>query len=458
MYPAAATAWMWMLRGERILDRDGVLAGGWIGLTAVLLVLAALLKTTPVDALRLRAGQSRALVFGAACLMHAAALALLMPALSEDLVRYRLDGRMWLAGANPYMTTPQQFFAHHEPDAIDATATFPAVHTIYPPTAQAVFAASAAIERALPAVPGGPRTWRALLPGLPWFHRALILRAILSAAALGALWILMMILHDAGRSVWWAVLFGWNPLVLMETAGMGHIDAAGVLLVVAMLRMLQVRRLAMGWVMLVLTAGVKPIVIVLAPFVVLAAPRADRKRAALVIGVGAVLLLGPLALFDGWRQTARNFSRSWEANGSVYELVKATFGHGDEGRNMERAKTAARRVGIIALLVTGIELLRRRAGLAEAGYALMLVILLVSPVVYPWYLMWMLCFVPLLDRSALGWTGLVFGGAVVASYTLWHQPAWMMPGRLLWMEYAPVYAALGFEIVAALSPRVGRAT
>jgi hypothetical protein len=72
--------------------------------------------------------------------------------------------------------------------------------------------------------------------------------------------------------------------------------------------------------------------------------------------------------------------------------------------------------------------------------------LLLSPTVYPWYLMWMvplLCIYP--DRAWIAFTGLV-----ALSYGVWavydRSGAWRVPTWLLAIEYAPFYGLLAREL------------
>src|SRR3954471_13142251 len=87
--PIATFAWLLALRGERILNHENLLIGGWLALTALLLCVGVLLRTTPRDAIRLSSATSSLLIVGTTALLHVAALILLMPALSEDVLRYR---------------------------------------------------------------------------------------------------------------------------------------------------------------------------------------------------------------------------------------------------------------------------------------------------------------------------------------------------------------------------------
>src|SRR5438034_11791903 len=88
--------WMFLLRGGRVLCSEPTLIWGQFILGLVTIGVMALLKSTPAGALRLSRRASARIVIGGTILLQLAAICLLAPALSDDLFRYRLDGRMWL--------------------------------------------------------------------------------------------------------------------------------------------------------------------------------------------------------------------------------------------------------------------------------------------------------------------------------------------------------------------------
>ena len=445
--------WLLLLRGQRILASDAILIGGQMLLVLPILLIALLLKTTPADAIKLSRRRSELMILGGVALLQFAAVALLRPALSEDVLRYRIDGRMWLDGVSPYATAPLDW---QNRDAVDSLVPFPKMRTIYPALSQATFALGAAIERAVaPAVdrvpqwPSNERSpWRRYLEADSSPYRASVFRAIYAAIVLATTCALLLLLRATEQSAWWAVILAWNPLVSLEIGGMGHQDVVGVLLVLLCLFALAQARPFLSVGSLALAAAVKPFAFFVAPFT-LRHIHAKRLPAACLFATLLIVLYLPPLLFQhghsGWRDSARTYSQSWEANGSVYDAIIRTFGVGDEGRAAERAKQMARLLAAAALLAILLAAWQYRASPATAGYWLCLVALLVSPVVYPWYLLWALCFVPLL-RGEVGWTALVWSGTIGMSYTMWHQPTWRMSGPALLAEYAVVYAVLAFEV------------
>jgi hypothetical protein len=451
-------AWLFLLRGPRILARDAVLIGGQFIATLPIIVIALLLKTTPPDAIKLRRRTSEWCILAGVALLQFVAVALLRPALSEDVLRYRVDGRMLLDRVSPYATAPLDW---EKTDSIDSLVPFPDMRTIYPALSQATFALGAVIENSIAgptdAVPQLPRDdaspWRRYLEIAPSPYRATVFRAMYAATAVAMTLVLLQLLRANDHSPWWSVLIAWNPLVTLEIGGMGHQDVIGVVFVLLSLYALVKRRPFISVGSLALAAAVKPFALLIAPFVFRDVSdkrtRAAAAAAACVFALTLIACYVPPVLIQhgyvGWRETAQTYSRSWEANGSVYELITRTLGDGDEGRASERAKHMARLIAAAALIATALLAWRFRAAPATAGYWLCLIAVLVAPVAYPWYLLWALCFVPLL-RGEAGWTAIAWSGTIGVCYATWHQPTWRMSSGELLVEYGVVYAVLMIEI------------
>jgi len=158
-----------------------------------------------------------------------------------DIYRYIWDGRVTLAGVNPYAYSPQE--ATHEanigwqegrpvflqPRSADGQRlatllaepnveqVFRIVHhrevaTIYPPMSQAVFAAAAWLT---------PPEWS---PG----GQAAVFKAVFLLFDIGTLLVLIGILRAVGRPTWWCLAYAWCPLVIKEAANSGHHDVVAV--------------------------------------------------------------------------------------------------------------------------------------------------------------------------------------------------------------------------------------
>ena len=147
-----------------------------------------------------------AIILGVAVLARLLLLPI-APSLSGDLYRYLWEGRVIVAGGNPYRQAPDDpALRSLRDDVVWPQVNHPQLATIYPPLAEAGFAL---VARVWPTVTG-MKAWVVL--------HDLLLVAVLAAWSSRA----------AGRAV--AVLaYAWNPLVLVEYAGSGHNDPTSML-------------------------------------------------------------------------------------------------------------------------------------------------------------------------------------------------------------------------------------
>jgi len=453
--------WLWFLRDERLLAQESTLIWGQLALACATIALLALLKTTPRSAIRLAPRTSALIVVGGTLLLQAAAVLLLAPVLSDDLFRYRLDGRTWLTGQSPYATPPAEFLSNHTGDPVDRLVPYRDWRTIYPPASQVVFAALRWLDDRLVPPAAAPQvstenlTWRQRLTEPAVRRHTVVFRAAFALFAVAAVALLASTLARACQSVWWAALLGWNPLLTLECGGTGHQDAIGLFLLAATLCAARARRFKTAAVALALAAGIKPVAILLLPFLWRTTHeelsfRGGRRILLVFVAALATIFVPPLLWQHGWiglRDTLHHFGRAWEANGMLYQSVKTLLGAGDAGRQMERAKDAARLLAAVAGLAIGLFLWQARARLAEAGYWLFIVLLLCAPVAYPWYLIWVLAFVPLL-RGPQGYAALIWSATMAMSYTVWRDAprTWSVPPAWLAAEQLPVLLALAIEL------------
>ncbi|MFJ5637302.1 glycosyltransferase 87 family protein [Streptomyces goshikiensis] len=169
------------------------------------------------------------------------------PRTSTDSYRYAWDGRVQAAGISPYDHAPQdagltrlrdpwlfptgaacagpdRAAIPHPADAPAPHCTRinrPAVHTIYPPVAEAYFLVVDLLS------PEGAR------------HKPLQIGAgLLSLGVTGAL---LLILRRRGGDPRWAAYWAWCPAVPVEAVNNAHVDVLGVLLTVAGLGLVAAR-------------------------------------------------------------------------------------------------------------------------------------------------------------------------------------------------------------------------
>src|SRR5215470_15336121 len=146
-------------------------------------------------------------------------LALLVapPTLSTDAYRYVWDARVASAGISPYARAPSApELTTLRDDRIYPHLNHPTWRTIYPPGAQLLF-----------------RVVYALAP-----DSVLAMKIAMGLAELATLAVVVSLLGALGLPLTRAAVYAWNPLVLVEVWGSGHLDALAVLSIVAAVRLL----------------------------------------------------------------------------------------------------------------------------------------------------------------------------------------------------------------------------
>lgn len=321
------------------------------------------------------------------------------PTLSEDVFRYVWDGRLVAHGVNPYLHAPADSALAPYHDALLSRLNHFDVPTIYPPAAQLLFGAIARVN-------ASERAFRiATLP--------------LEAA----LWVaLLFLLRRRGLAAHGLLLFAWNPLVVIESYGSGHLDLWMTAFLVISLALMETRRSVTGGAALATAVMTKYTPLLLAPYLV-------RRRRWILLGSAlAVAVLITLPFLGAGPMLGAGlgtYLRHWEFNGGLYKILRA-LGVTDP----------ATRTALAAALAAAALWISLRARTAPgAAMALFTAYLLASPTLFPWYLVPVAALLPLHPNAAL----IAFSGLVALSY--WPLPAyhatgrWTLPDWILWVEY-----------------------
>jgi alpha-1,6-mannosyltransferase len=357
-----------------------------------------------------RAG--RWLILAAAVLFRLTLLPL-APALSEDLYRYRWDGRIQLAGWNPYSVKPgdPRLHALHEP----RESHFPGsdIPAIYPPLAELTFRAAA---RFFPS----PRAFK-----LP-----------IAAADFAVLFLLAGWLHRTGGRNYQLAVYAWNPLVVVEFAGSGHSDALALAALLAASVIIRSRS-ALSTLGLAAAALLKSFPVMLFP-TWLRWNGWPARRQAWAGGFGAVALAA--LCFWPYRsaigqiyQTMAYYESRWENNNASLFAILAVF---------SRSHQLAAGVGVGVVVGLALWTAARRIDPIRAAYLIVGAILIFTPNAYPWYFIWIipfLCFFP--NPAWLLLTILQFlSYEVLINYQAFGQ--FQFNPRYVLLTYIPFYALL----------------
>ena len=333
------------------------------------------------------------------------------PFLSDDYFRYLWDGLVQLRGLNPYRYAPADAavvgFAGID-EALRAQVNHPSVPTIYPPLAQLVFRAAA-------------------YAGGGW----IALKILWLACDVGIATLLYRIV-PRDRRAQALVTYWWSPLVVIEVAWNAHLDLLGVLPLVAAIwlaRDAPRRSLSIG-LLLACATSVKYFPAALLP------AAARRGRTLPIISAFAVLtalLYAPFAsagsnLFAG----LATYADVWRFNDGLFRLLAWLTVY----------PTVAKAIAGLVLVLVITTSVHNEWTLERTAFWVTGAVLILTPTVHPWYLLWM---VPLLairrNRAWLYLTGSVFlayyGLGAYRATGVWPEPLW-----LKLVIYGPFFAML----------------
>ena len=328
------------------------------------------------------------------------------PGADDDIHRYVWDGRVQRLGHNPYVLVPSDpaLAQLHTPET--RTLNHPDLPSPYPPGAELFFRGVTAIHESVFA-----------------------LKAAFVLCDLGIVLVLLDFLRRSGQAAHWVLAYAWNPLLATEVAGSGHVDVVGALLLVVSVAALWRKWRAIAAVAFALAVAVKFLPIVLLPFYW----RRLRIRDALLAVFAFVLLYLPF------------LERGRIPTGSVGAYVQSFRFNGPVFAMLERVTSpqVAAGLALLAGLLTAIWMRTRSADFSSGAFAWpMATSLLFAPVIYPWYLLWLLPFL----RSASTVPIIVWTVSIIPTYYVWHLRAlglpWLVPGWIMLLEYGAVATAL----------------
>ena len=364
-----------------------------------------------------------AIVFGLviAALSHVLFLRL-PPGTDDDIHRYVWDGRVQRLGYNPYLLIPGDAASSSLHTSETRTLNHPDLPSPYPPGAELFFRAVTGIHESV---------------------MALKIAFVLCDVAI--VFLLLDLLRHAGQAEHWVLAFAWHPLLAIEVAGSGHVDIFGVLLLT-----LSAAALLRRWRMLAALAfgfaiSVKLLPIVLLPLYWKRVRLRDVALAALAVGLLYLPFLEHGRVPLGSLGT---YVRSFRFNAPVFETLEPVV-----------SPQVAAGLAVFVGVLTAVGMRARSVDWTPDAFTWPIAAsLFCAPVVYPWYLLWLLPF--LRSRTTLPLA--IWTVSIIPTYIVWHLRAlgrpWVLPGWVLAVEYGCVAIAAVVLIVrpTTLSPEIQR--
>jgi hypothetical protein len=348
----------------------------------------------------------RVIIFGLAlsALWHFQFLRM-QPGLDDDIHRYVWDGRVQRLGYNPYIVVPSDPALAGLHTSETRTLNNPEVPSPYPAGAQLFFRAVTSIRES-----------------------TFALKVAFVLCDLAIVFVLLDVLRCTRQGEHWVLAYAWNPLLATDVAGSGHIDILGVLLLLVSVAAMVRRWRAVAALAFGLAVSVKFLPIVLLPLYWRRVRVRDAALAAIVVG----LLYVPF------------FNNGRIPIGSLGTYVQRFRFNDPVFATLERVVAPQLVAGLAVLvgLLTANWMRRKSAeGSWDAIAWPMAASLFCAPVVYPWYLLWLLPFIKSTSTVPI----MVWTVSIIPTYYVWHLRTvgrpWLVPDWIMMLEYGSVAVA-----------------
>jgi alpha-1,6-mannosyltransferase len=327
------------------------------------------------------------------------------PLLSDDIYRYLWEGRVQAYGGNPYSRSDRADAEQWAPfrDDLWRRMAHKSYTAVYPPLWQLVARGVVTISPTVAAM-----------------------KAFVVASEVGAWGALALVLRRRGLPPARLLVAAWSPLALVEVAGSGHNDSLGLLCLCVALLALDHARPGLSAVAAALGFSAK----LLPGFVALAWGRRYRPRHAALAAAVVVALALPYAYAAAGLWRGLDDYGSWRFNESLLALLDA----------VAPSRLAATRLATALVTCFALLLAARRADPVRAGLSVVAASIALSAHVLPWYALWLLPWLVLMDSPA----ALLFTGTVGLAYLVYpgfqSGERWQVSLGIRALEYGPCLA------------------
>ncbi|MEY2414121.1 MAG: alpha,6-mannosyltransferase [Acidobacteriaceae bacterium] len=333
------------------------------------------------------------------------------PGSDDDIHRYLWDGRLQRHGYNPYTEIPADPAMGwlHTPET--RGMNHPELPSPYPAGAELFFR------------------------GVTSIHESVFALRIAFVVCDFAIVLLLLfdILRLSGQGEHWVLAYAWHPLLATGVAGSGHIDILGVVLLLVSVAALGRRWRTISAIAFSLAVSVKFLPIVLAPLYWRRLRGRDGVMAALVFALLYVPFLKDGHIPGG---SLGKYVHSFRFNNPLFTTLEG----------VASPEIIAGFAVIVGLVIAGWLRSKPTPNYSDQWAWPMAASLAFAPVIYPWYLLWLIPFLRSTSTLPLiGWTL-----SILPTYTVWYLRSighvWIIPDWVLLLEYGSV--AITAAIVA----------
>lgn len=297
---------------------------------------------------------------------------------SDDIYRYMWDGKVQANNINPYSYKPidKELNELHS-NILPSKMNFKEMKTIYFPLSQWLFYVGFKIS--------GENFWG---------YKFLIFISIIISIVL--LYKILVHLNMEKKRLLFFIL---SPLIYFQFSIDGHLDAFGLPLLISSLYFYLKDKKLYSAFFLGLSFSIKPVAIVLIPLFFLNEKSIADKFKFLIVTIFTFLIqFTPYIFSSNPFEAFIIFSKNWMFNGFIFTTINSII-HNNQ---------LARLITWICLIISLLPIYFGKIELIKKFYFAILLMIIFSPVIHPWYLSWLLIFIPFTNF----WSGIYLVSAV----------------------------------------------
>ncbi len=297
---------------------------------------------------------------------------------SDDIYRYMWDGKVQANNINPYSYKPidKELNELHS-NILPSKMNFKEMKTIYFPLSQWLFYVGFKIS--------GENFWG---------YKFLIFISIIISIVL--LYKILVHLNMEKKRLLFFIL---SPLIYFQFSIDGHLDAFGLPLLISSLYFYLKDKKFYSAFFLGLSFSIKPVAIVLIPLFFLNEKSIADKFKFLIVTIFTFLIqFTPYIFSSNPFEAFIIFSKNWMFNGFIFTTINSII-HNNQ---------LARLITWICLIISLLPIYFGKIELIKKFYFAILLMIIFSPVIHPWYLSWLLIFIPFTNF----WSGIYLVSAV----------------------------------------------
>ena len=297
---------------------------------------------------------------------------------SDDIYRYMWDGKVQANNINPYSYKPidKELNELHS-NILPSKMNFKEMKTIYFPLSQWLFYVGFKIS--------GENFWG---------YKFLIFISIIISIVL--FYKILVHLNMEKKRLLFFIL---SPLIYFQFSIDGHLDAFGLPLLISSLYFYLKDKKFYSAFFLGLSFSIKPVAIVLIPLFFLNEKSIADKFKFLIVTIFIFLIqFTPYIFSSNPFEAFIIFSKNWMFNGFIFTTINSII-HNNQ---------LARLITWICLIISLLPIYFGKIELIKKFYFAILLMIIFSPVIHPWYLSWLLIFIPFTNF----WSGIYLVSAV----------------------------------------------